>query len=160
MRASKESITIIKPRENKRGHESFGGLKERYCRPPMRSPYSDAISQTTGRSKIKNNVRQLKRKEKKKHFLFQNPECGAFLFRNTFYNLHIAAQSLPPSVDPSGYALKHQLPMLTHVIRERKMWPPGLRSKPAVDPRKVETGSVHVIQKLREGKWFVSWRYF
>ena len=26
-RASKESITVIKPGENKRGNESFGGLK-------------------------------------------------------------------------------------------------------------------------------------
>ena len=90
----------------------------------------------------------------------QQPECGVFLFLNSNYNLRFATRRPPPSVDPSGYALKHQLPMLTHVIRERKMWPPGLRSKPAVDPRKVETGSVHVIQKLREGKWFVSWRYF
>lgn len=31
-RASKKSITIMKPRENKRGNESFGGLKERYSR--------------------------------------------------------------------------------------------------------------------------------
>ena len=79
-----------------------------------------------------------------------------FLFLHSNYNLRFATQRPPPSVDPSGYALKHQLPMLTHVIRERKVWPPGQRSKPAVDPRKVETGSVHVIQKLREGKWLVS----
>jgi len=84
--------------------------------------------------------------------LFQRPECGAFLFLNTFYNLHIAAQSLPPSVDPSGYALKHQFPMLPHVRREKKVWPPGSRSKPVVDPRKVDTGSVHVVQKLRKGE--------
>ena len=41
--------------------------------------------------------------------------------------------------------------MLTHTLRHTEVLEPGHRSKPAVDPRKVLTGSVHVIQTFRHG---------
>ena len=83
--------------------------------------------------------------------LFQQPECGAFLFRNTFYNLHLATESPPVSVDLPADVPLNKLTMLTYVRREG-VFPSGSRSKPAVDPHRVLTGSVHKIFAVRKGQ--------
>ncbi|KAK7090169.1 hypothetical protein V1264_010002 [Littorina saxatilis] len=81
----------------------------------------------------------------------QKPECGAFLFLHTTYNCRVATQSPPRNVDPSGFAIRHRLNSLTHVLREDKLWRPNDRSKPVLDPHKVSVGSVHVVGKMRTG---------
>ncbi|PVD30713.1 hypothetical protein C0Q70_09988 [Pomacea canaliculata] len=84
------------------------------------------------------------------HYFTKNPNCGAVLFLNTYFYL-----TVPPDVPPEGhpqaaeFARRHQLQFLLHTQRESWIYPPTERSKPAVDPRKVETVSVHLVKKLR-----------
>ena len=82
---------------------------------------------------------------------FQNPECGAFLFLNVFFNLNLPTTSIPTTENQTALTHLHRLTMLTHTQRHTEVLQPGDRSKPAVDPRKVLTCSVHVIQTLRHG---------
>ncbi|KAL8621309.1 hypothetical protein ACOMHN_008133 [Nucella lapillus] len=77
-----------------------------------------------------------------------NEECGAFLFLNVFFNLRLSASPLP-QVNKTLTKHLYRLRMLTHTRRHIKVHNPSDRSKPVVDPRKVKTGSVHVIQTLR-----------
>ena len=41
--------------------------------------------------------------------------------------------------------------MMSLTIRHKRIHPTSVRSKPAVNPRKVLAGSVHVVQTLRRG---------
>ena len=139
----------------------------------------------------------------------QKPECGSFLFRNTFFNLRIPASKTDEDADDDNtdnnnpknknkeggkieankdknkhtndkdkdkngkdkdkndkdeddkdeddkydilsLAVRYGLPMLTHTRRDAVVWRPGQRSKPAVVPGRILVGSVHVVDKLREG---------
>lgn len=81
----------------------------------------------------------------------KNSSCGAFLFRNVFFDTSAPLQ-LPPLDDlSSDFLRKHRMPMLQHVTRDKSVLHAGDRSKPVVDPRKVSVGSVHVVLKFRNG---------
>ncbi|XP_025096436.1 uncharacterized protein LOC112565283 isoform X2 [Pomacea canaliculata] len=84
------------------------------------------------------------------HYVTQNPACGAFLFLNTFFYLDFRTES-PPASDTAAaqYVAHHRVDLLLHTRRQRRIFPPRVRSKPAVRPGRVETGSVHFIQKFR-----------
>ncbi|XP_076435549.1 uncharacterized protein LOC143275372 [Babylonia areolata] len=78
-------------------------------------------------------------------------KCGAAIFRNVFFNLNYTSRAPPQEADPSGYALRHRMKMLTHTRRIRYIWPTTRRSKPAVDTRRILTPGIHNVETLREG---------
>ncbi|XP_025113541.1 uncharacterized protein LOC112575750 isoform X1 [Pomacea canaliculata] len=78
------------------------------------------------------------------------PECGAFLFLNTFYYLTLATAAPPTNrSDIVKDIWRRHMDMLQHTNREVKIFGPRSRSKPAVDPSRVEVGSVHANEKYR-----------
>ncbi|KAK7492135.1 hypothetical protein BaRGS_00016609, partial [Batillaria attramentaria] len=83
--------------------------------------------------------------------LSQEPACGAYLFMNVFFDPRLPTK-LPPTNNLSRVFIRQNgLPALSHPTRYEKMFAPSIRSKPAVDPRKVLVGSVHVVERFRRG---------
>ncbi|KAK7094526.1 uncharacterized protein [Littorina saxatilis] len=80
----------------------------------------------------------------------ENPECGAYLFLNVFFNLRFPT-AVPRKGNKTTLNFLQRLKVLTHTRRHKEVLGPAIRSKPAVDPRRVHTGSVHIIQKFRDG---------
>lgn len=81
----------------------------------------------------------------------KNPQCGAFLFRNTFFSFMSSTKMPPTDLKSVQFIHEHNFPILTHITRNKIVHNAGDRSKPALDPRKVSAGSVHVIESLRKG---------
>ncbi|KAK7477619.1 hypothetical protein BaRGS_00031167 [Batillaria attramentaria] len=84
------------------------------------------------------------------HFA-KNPSCGAFLFRNAFFNMNFPPKFPPTDEISASFLRGHRMPMLLHTTRHKYIHRAGDRSKPIVDPRKVSVGSVHIVEKLRKG---------
>ncbi|KAK7477616.1 hypothetical protein BaRGS_00031164, partial [Batillaria attramentaria] len=84
------------------------------------------------------------------HFT-KNPSCGAFLFRNAFFNMNFPPKFPPTDEISASFLRGHRMPMLLHTTRHKYIHRAGDRSKPIVDPRKVSVGSVHIVEKLRKG---------
>ncbi|KAK7482744.1 hypothetical protein BaRGS_00026042 [Batillaria attramentaria] len=81
----------------------------------------------------------------------KRPECGAFLFRNTFFNLNFPTK-VPPTTNVSeAFIRQYQLPALLHPVRSKTILDPGVRSKPAVAPRKISVLGVHIVEIARKG---------
>ncbi|XP_076436080.1 uncharacterized protein LOC143275673 [Babylonia areolata] len=75
-------------------------------------------------------------------------ECGAFLFLNVFFNMRLPT-SRPPNVNTIQAKQLNRCQILTHTRRHIEVLNAGVRSKPVVDPRKVKTVSVHILETLR-----------